>query len=112
MQKISEIINTEDVIKVSPNDTLSSALSKLSSSHDAAFVFNDLDEFVGVINPYYSLIRNSYPGNAKVQHCMFHPPRIYPDYPLYKVMQLFNESKIHYLPVFDRNEKFLGIVSA
>ncbi len=111
MQKIADILITEEIIIVSPQDTLSSALSKLSSSHDAAFVFDD-KHFIGVINPYYSLIKNSYPGNAKVEHCLFHPPRVYMDYPLYKVMRLFIESKIHYLPVFDEKEEFKGIISA
>ncbi len=112
MQKIIDILNTQDIIRVAPEDTLSSALSKLSSSHDAAFVFNDEDEFMGVINPYHSLIKNSYPGNAKVEHCLFHPPKIYLKYPLYKAMKLFIESKIHYLPVFNEKNVFQGIISA
>ncbi|MBI2641460.1 CBS domain-containing protein [Candidatus Roizmanbacteria bacterium] len=33
-------------------------------------------------------------------------------YSLSKVASLFIESKVHYLPVFDQREKFLGIISA
>jgi len=39
--KVHTIIDSEDVIKVSPDETLSSALSKLKSAHDAALVFDE-----------------------------------------------------------------------
>jgi len=111
--KSQDIIKVKNIIKVSPEDTLSSALSRLSSSHDAAFVFSDDKKFMGIINPYYCLIKTSHPGNAKIEHCLFHVPRIKMNYSLAKVAQLMVESKVHYLPVFDiKNEQFQGIVSA
>ena len=33
-------------------------------------------------------------------------------YLVFEQMKLFIQSKIHYLPVFDKSEKFLGIISA
>jgi acetoin utilization protein AcuB len=112
MLKLKNIIKTEDIIKVEPGETLSSALSKLTTSHDAAFIFGKDDKFLGVINPYYCFIKSSYPANAKVEHCAFHPPRVRVDCPICKIAQLFIESKVHYLPVFDENDKFIGIISA
>ncbi len=109
---LRDVLNTENIIKVSPDDTLSHALAKLSSSHDAAFVFSPQGELLGVINPYHCLIRSSYPGNAKVEHCLFHPPRILVDDSYERIAQLMSESKIHYLPVFDKENVFLGIISA
>lgn len=111
--KSQDIIKVKNIIKVSPEDTLSFALSRLSSSHDAAFVFSDDKKFMGIINPYHCLIKTSHPGNAKVENCTFHAPRIKMNYPLAKVAQLMVESKVHYLPVFDtQKEEFQGIVSA
>ncbi len=112
MVDLPSIIKKENIIKVDPGMTLSHALAHLSTSHDAAFVFSDEDKFMGVINPYYCLIRSSHPGNAKVEHCLHHPPKVYVDYSLPKVASLLIESKIHYLPVFDNKEKFIGIISA
>lgn len=109
--KLLNILKENNIIKISPEDHLSYALSKLSSSHDAAFVFDDKDKFLGVISPYYSAIKNSYPGNTKVINCLTHPPKIYLNYPIVKVCELFIQSKIHYLPVLSKDEKFLGIVS-
>ena len=112
MLQLKDIIKTEGIIKLSPEDSLSHALAKMRTSHDAAFIFDDKNQILGVINPYYALIKSSYPGNAKVKHCMYHPPKVNINFSLEKVAEQFIESKIHYLPVFDENEKFLGIISA
>lgn len=110
--KVVNFLKTKNIIRVAPNDTLSYGLNHLNSSHDAAFVFSKDDEFMGVINPYHSLIKTSYPGNAKIEHCLFHPPHLKTNFPISKVAQLMIESKVHYLPVFDEQNKFSGIVSA
>ncbi len=109
---LQDIIKTDNIIRISPHDNLSSALSKLKTSHDSAFLFDEHNKLLGLINPYYCLIKSSYPGNAKVEHCLYHPPKIYIDYSLAKTADLFIQSKIHYLPVFDREEQFKGIISA
>lgn len=109
---LSDILKTKNIIKILPQESLHSALAKLSSSHDAAFVFSEDKKYLGVINPYYCLIKSSYPGNAKVSHCLYHAPRVRISYSLTKIAELFIESKIHYLPVFDEADHFLGIVSA
>ncbi len=109
--RLINLLKENNIIKVSSSDSLTSVLNKLLTSHDAAFVFKD-ERFLGVISPYYVLIKNSYPPNTKLIHCLFHPPKIYLNYPLNKVCQLFIESKVHYLPIFDKNDNFLGIISA
>ncbi len=112
MVRLTDIIKTNNIIKISSKDTLSAALSKLSTSHDGGFVFSEEGKYLGVINPYYTIIKASYPSNAKVEHCLFHAPHVYLNTPLNKLAQLFIDSKIHYLPVFDHEEKFIGIISA
>lgn len=108
----TDLIKTKNIVKVPPNITLSKALSYLSSSHDAAFVFSDENKYLGVINPYYCFIKSSHPGNSKVEKCLFHPPKIKTSFSIAKIAQLMIESKIHYLPVFDDKLNFIGIVSA
>lgn len=110
--RLLNILKENDIIKVSPEDHLSKVLSKLSTSHDAAFVFNDENKYIGIISPYFTTIKTSLPGNTKVEHCLTHTAKVYLNYPLAKVCELFIQSKIHYLPVFDKSEKFLGIISA
>lgn len=109
--RLLNILKEDNIIRVSPDEHLSKVLSKLSTSHDAGFVFDDKGQFLGVINPYYSVIKGSHAGSSKVAHCLTHPPKIYINFPLSKVCELFIQSKIHYLPVFNKEEKFLGIIS-
>ena len=111
--RLLNILKENDIIKVSPDDHLSKVLSKLSTSHDAAFVFDEEDKYRGIVSPYFTMIKTSLPGNTKVQNCLTHTAKIYLNYPLSKVCELFIQSKIHYLPVFEpKSEKFLGIISA
>jgi acetoin utilization protein AcuB len=109
--KLNTLYKTENIITIKPEDTLSHALSLLSSSHDSAFVVDDKKEFLGVVNPYYCLIKKSYPANTKIKHCLFHPPKIDINDPVKKVVRVMLESKVHYLPVFSQNA-FYGIISA
>ena len=112
MPSKSTFIKTKDIIRVNPDDSLSSALLRLNTSHDAAFVFSQEDKYLGVINPYYCLIKSSHPGNAKVEKCIFHAPHVKLNFSISRVADLLSQSKVHYLPIFDDQDKFYGIVSA
>lgn len=106
-----DLLKTDGIIKIAADETLASAVSKLHSSHDAAFVF-DGDHYVGIVNPYYSLIKHSsFNGDSLVKNALFHPPRISPDEPVERIVGLMIDSRLHYLPVLD-GKQFLGIVSA
>ncbi len=107
-----DIVKTDNIIRISPGTSLSTALAQLSSSHDSAFVFDDSNTLLGVINPYYALIKKSFPGNAKVQHILYHAPKVRNRYSISKVAQLFKESKLHYLPIFNDKDVFMGVASA
>lgn len=109
---LQDIIKTDNIIRLIPDESLSSALAKLATSHDAGFVFSEDKKFMGVINPYYCIIKSSYPSNAKVEHCLYHPPHVHYSDSIKKVAGFFIDTKIHYLPVFDSLERFVGIVSA
>jgi hypothetical protein len=46
--KAKELIKTDGIIKVSPEDTVANAVSQLHSSHDVAFVLHG-KHYMGVI---------------------------------------------------------------
>lgn len=109
--KARDLLKTEGIIKASPSDTIGSAVAGLHSSHDAAFVF-DGQQYLGVVNPYYALIRNtSNNGSSLVKQAIFHPPRLSPDDTPDRIIRLMIDARLHYLPVCD-GKKFLGIVTA
>jgi CBS domain-containing protein len=106
-----DLIKTDRIIKVSPEDTIANAVSQLHSSHDVAFVFRG-KHYMGVINPYYSLIKNNRSnGESLVKHFLYHPPVIHKDDSIEKIVGLMMDSRLHYLPVMD-GEAFVGVVSA
>src|SRR3989344_6519194 len=107
---VGDIYKTSDIIKVYAGDSLSSALSKLTSSHDTAFVFEGAT-LIGAISPYFAAIKTNYPPQTKVENALTHPPKLELTDEIAKVAQLMMEAKMHYLPVFEKDE-FLGIVSA
>ncbi len=110
--KTSKLMQTDGIIKAQPNEILSSVLSRLPSSHSAAFIFNSEDKYMGVINPYYSVIKSSHPSNIKIEHCLFHAPHIRLQHTAGKIADMMIQSKVHYLPVFDDQDGFIGMVSA
>lgn len=110
--KTSKLMQTDGIIKASPDEILSSVLSRLPSSHSAAFIFDKNQKYLGVINPYYSVIKSSNPSNIKIEHCLFHAPHIKMQHTAGKIAEMMIQSKIHYLPVFDDQDKFIGMVSA
>ena len=110
--KTSKLMQTDGIIKAGPDDILSSVLSQLPSSHSAAFIFDKEEKYLGVINPYYSVIKSSHPANIKIEHCLFHAPHIKMQHTAGKIAEMMMQSKIHYLPVFDDQDKFIGMVSA
>lgn len=105
-----DLLKTEDIYKASLEDTLASALSQVTRTHDAIFVFDEKDKFMGVINPYYTVFQKNHPPETKLKHCLYHPPALTPETYIWDVAKLMNESKIYYLPVFNKNA-FVGIVT-
>jgi CBS domain-containing protein len=112
MISIKDLLYTQNITEASENDSLSKALSKLPSSHSAAFIFSRDKKKVGLVNPYHCVIKSSLPGNAKVDACIFHPPKLYVNSQVEKIIESFISSKIHYLPIFNPDEKFAGVISA
>lgn len=111
--KVKELIKTEGIITVSPEETVSKAVSKLQSSHDAAFVFDDKGTYRGIVNPYYTLIKKiSHKGEALVKHNLHHPPKVSPEDSIERAVGLMMDVRLHYLPVIDKKGTFLGIISA
>lgn len=104
------MVRSRGIIRVLPEDTLSSVLHLFSSTHDAAFVFDE-GEFQGVIHPYHVRIKKSFPPQTKLKHALIHPPRLTLQHSIRDAARMMIESKIHYLPVFDR-DSFKGIVAA
>ncbi len=109
--KVSRVLSFSGYQKVTPDTTVSSLFSRLKSSHDAVFVF-DNDRFLGLVNLYHSFLKKKLPAQAKVFACLYHPPRIFPNTLVSEAVRLMIESRVYKLPVLDEQEKFIGVITA
>lgn len=106
-----DLLVTEGILTSAPGETLSQALAKLNSSHDAVFVVEGKNVLLGVISPYYVMFQSNYPPTTKLRHCLFHPPKLSLDTPIWEIARKMVQSKVYFLPVFSKGGEWLGIVS-
>ncbi|MCR4264271.1 MAG: CBS domain-containing protein [Candidatus Roizmanbacteria bacterium] len=108
--KAADILKTENILRINSSATLKEALALLTRSHDAVFVFDDADKFLGIISPYYVIFKSKFPPETKLENCLYVPPKITPDTTIWDIAKLMVESKVYYLPVLENNV-FKGIVT-
>lgn len=105
-----DLVKTEDILLAGPEDSLTSALGKMSSSHDAVFVAQK-KQLLGIISPYHVLNRGHKPAGTKVKNCLFLAPKLKPETKIDQIARLMLEAKVYFLPVVTNINKWLGIVS-
>jgi CBS domain-containing protein len=106
-----DLLITEGILTCAPSATLSQALAKLNSSHDAVFVVGDKEKLFGVISPYYAMYKSSYPPTTKAENCLFSPPKLKLTTPIWEIARHMIQSKVYYLPVLSENKEWIGMVS-
>ncbi len=102
----------ESALKSKGNSTLGSVLSLVGSSHEAVFIFDEDNKFLGLVSPYKTLYSSNYPYTTKVSSIAFKPPFITPDTPLYEVAEHMLAAKIYVLPVFSNDGDLQGTIHA
>jgi CBS domain-containing protein len=106
-----DLLKTKKIISFSPDDSLSKAMASLKSSHDVAFVLDDKDFLLGVVNPYYVQFQGNYPPSTKLKRCMMMPPKLSIDTKIEGILKNMLDSKMYFLPVLGSKGELLGIVS-
>ncbi|MCH7951909.1 CBS domain-containing protein [Patescibacteria group bacterium] len=106
-----DLLITEGILTCAPSATLSQALAKLNSSHDAVFVVSDKNKLLGVISPYYVLFQSNYPPTTKVENCLYSPPKLKLSIPIAEIARHMMQSKVYFLPVFTDSGQWQGMVS-
>lgn len=104
-----------DVISVSPDTTVYSALEKMEENHVGALLVMDNGRFVGIITERDYARKVILKGKASketlVKEIMSeHPVTVTPDTTMEQCMALMTSKYIRHLPVFDNNN-LVGLVS-
>ncbi len=110
MNKVAEILRISGYKRLNAKQPLAKALAHLQSSHDVVFIFKK-QQFLGIINLYYSLLRRRPSSNELVERALYHPPLLTPATSLTEAARLMAESRLYQLPVI-REGKFQGVVTA
>lgn len=99
-------------VRSDAESTLGSVFSLVNSSHEAVFVFEEDDEFLGLVSPFGTLYSSNFPYTTKVSSIAFVPPHINIDTPVYEVADHMLSTKVYALPVFDDQGEIIGIIRA
>ncbi len=105
-----DLMRTDNLKKVSPDDKITSAVSQLKSTHDAVFVCDE-GKYQGIVNLYHSFLGKKWDHEEKVKTCLYQPPTLTKDTQVEEVARLMVESRVYRLPVLEK-KKFLGAVYA
>jgi len=106
------IKSLDTIVGRSPDETLGSVLSQVSSSHAAIFVFNTSNTFVGLISPQKTLYSSNYPYKTKISSILFKPPTITKNTPIYEVAEHMLATRIYSLPVLTVDGSVEGVIFA
>ncbi len=104
------VSSLKSVVRSQGEDTLGSVLSRVGSSHEAVFVFDDKEEFLGLISPYQTLYSSNLPYTTKVSSIVFKPPLITKDMPIHILAKHMLASKIYNLAVFTKKGVLEGVI--
>lgn len=116
--KITDSINKyidffENVIVAGDNDILQSVYLRVSSSHEPVFILDKNRQIFGIVSLNESLYKHRYPYHTKINSCVFQPPKILPETPIYQAVEFMLSTRLYILPVFnDDKNGIIGLVKA
>jgi len=107
--KIDEYI-TQNYETVKADETLGKALGKFEKGVEVLLVFHDKKGYIGVVTKRDIVRSRLDPRRYKIESVYRHAPKLKKDDNVFRVVTLFLENDVQYLPVFE-NSKILGVVS-
>src|SRR3990167_6234617 len=93
-----------------PDDTVFQALSQVKSTHEAVFVLDNNDQFLGLVSPYKVLYQHKLLNQTKVSSVLIHPPLLSKNSNLTDTAGFMTSLRIYTLPVFGDNQRLIGYV--
>lgn len=106
------VVPLDGIVRSTAEQTLGSVMSNVQSSHDAVFIFDDSETFLGLVSPFLALYSRNFPYTTKMATIAVQPPRITEAEPLYRVAKYMLATKIYTLPVFSKAGELKGVINA
>ena len=96
----------------SPDQTIGQVLEYTYSSHMPIYIFDE-KKYIGVVSAYQSFYHNFHtPYTKKVLSELIHTPRLTKHSSLFDVMRSMMDTRLYELPIVDKNDKVIGVVTA
>lgn len=93
-----------------PDDTVFEALSQVRGTHEAVFILDQNDKFLGLVSPYKVLYQHRLLNQAKVSSFLIHPPILTPKSLITDAAGYMAALRIYTLPVFGDGQRLIGYV--
>jgi predicted transcriptional regulator len=100
----------DTIVKSNEKETLGRVLSFVSSSHSAVFIYNDNEEFQGLVSPYKTIYYHNYPYETPASSIIIRPPKIRETAKFYEVAKHMIATKIYVLPVFSMEDELIKVI--
>lgn len=97
------LIDIDTNICCGENESVGAALSSVNHNHQAIYVFNKKNNFLGLVSPFEALFRRRLPYTTKVSSVLIMPPKFTTDSSLYEMVDFMLSSRIYTIPIFDKD---------
>src|SRR3989344_7476475 len=90
-----------------PDDTVFQALSQVKSTHEAVFILDSNDRFLGLVSPYKVLYQHRLLDQAKVSSFLIHPPTLTLNSSIADTAGFMASLRLYTLPVFAADQRLV-----
>lgn len=95
-----------------PDESLTTIIGRVESSHEGLFVFDKEKKFHGVIWLYHVLYKRRPMRNSRVKQYTVMTPKLTKTTSVYEAVRVMIEHRLYTLPVFDTGQRIIGAVTA
>lgn len=99
-------------LRCESGSNLASVVYKFRSSHTPLLVFDKKDDFLGLLTVKKVLLKRRYNPDTLVESCVIGAPHISRETKDGEIIKSMLDLGLYTLPVFDKKEKVIGIVTA
>ncbi len=85
-------------------------MAQIKSTHEAVFVLDHNDQFLGLVSPYRVLYQHKLLNQTKVSSVLIHPPTLTSHSLMADAAAFMASLRIYTLPVFGDNQRLIGYI--
>lgn len=104
--------SSQKVAKANQNSLIGSILKLTKSSHEPVFIYDQKENFLGLVSPYTALYQSRLPRTTKAGSAIFVPPMLKTSTSLLNIVNQMLSTRFYTLPIFSTKKQVIGLVRA